>query len=212
MEDDNLNVTITEKDGKKTYDIFFSPVEYHDVSYYIEGIYINSKIKGEKKDSIAFSESSGYNVLLENPELNDDSKVHVILEGVKEEIDYIKVLAKVNFNTYREFISYNPFIIKDEKEEETIPYEEIPASKDLISLKYNSDINLYKGNVINAFKIQKYKLEFDNIEKTSEYICVHINSTDNSINKIISFSIEDNDRKENRIQLAQTGTEKYVMD
>jgi hypothetical protein len=181
--DSNLEVQTTENNGLKTYAISFSPIEHHDVSYYIKGIYHNSKIKGEKKDTIAISESTGYNLQIENPEFDGDSKVTVYLNNIKEEIDYIKVLAKVNFDTFKEFILYDPYIINEEQE--TIPYENIEPSTTLISLKYDSQSNLYKGKAMNAYKFQKYKLEFDNIESISNYINVQLNSDENLNNKII---------------------------
>ena len=48
------------------------------------------------------------------------------------------------------------------------------------------------------------------MDKTSNYINVQLSSEENLKNKIISFSTSDENGRENRIQIAQLGTEKHV--
>ena len=204
MESEELEVQTSENNGGKTYTISFYPIEHHDVSYYIKGIYHNDIIEGEKKDTIAISESNGYNLLIENPEFDGESKISVSLEDVKEEIDYIKVLAKINFDTNKQFLLYEPYTINGDEGNYTGDYELIPPSKELITLKYDSEKQIYKGNAKNANKIQTYKI---NLDKTSDYINIQLSSNENLKNKVMSISSKEN-AKDNRIQIIQLGNEK----
>ena len=47
----------------------------------------------------------------------------------------------------------------------------------------NTTSNLYNGNASDAFNLQKYKLEIDDMGKTSDYINVELSSEENLKNK-----------------------------
>ena len=57
--DNNVTYEKQETNGKKNYKVTFKPIEQNDVTYYIKAIYGKTKIKNEKLDSIAVSESPG---------------------------------------------------------------------------------------------------------------------------------------------------------
>ena len=211
MESEELEVQTSGNYGSKTYTISFYPIEHHDVSYYIKGIYHKDIIDGEKKDTIAISESNGYNLLIENPDFDGESKVSLDLENIKEKIDYIKVLAKVNFDTNKQFLLYKPYTISGEEGNDTGEYELISPSEQLIPLKYDIGKQLYKGNARDAYKIQKYQINFEgDKDKLSDYINIQLSSDESLKNKVISISTSDENGKENRIQMTQLGIEKSV--
>ena len=205
IKNDTLEITEIERNGLKTYTISFYPIQTYDVTYYIKGVYSNSEIIGEKKDTIAISESEGYYVQVDNPNLNANSKISINLRDLKQEISFIKVLAKVHYNSLSEFVLYQPFIIK---EEPISLYEDIPPSQGLIQLNYNTSLGLYMGFAGNAYKTQKYKLYFDEKNKISNYINIRSYSKEN---KIIYISTSDQNGKKDRIQLIQSGSE-HLMD
>ena len=98
------------------------------------------------------------------------------------------------------------FIISSE---EDIP-EIIEPSEEVRDLEYNTTKESYKGKAENAFKVQRYRLNFGNISDIPEYIRFKLSSNDFS-NKVISFSTEDDQGKTDRIQLAQLGTQEEVI-
>ena len=60
QKDDEIKLTKKEiVIGKNQYSSF-SREEHYDVSYFIKGFYLIGKIKDEKRDTIAISESQGY--------------------------------------------------------------------------------------------------------------------------------------------------------
>ena len=91
MESEELEVQTSGNYGSKTYTISFYPIEHHDVSYYIKGIYHKDIINGEKKDTIAISESNGYNLLIENPDFDGESKVSLLREQNENEIELFAI-------------------------------------------------------------------------------------------------------------------------
>ena len=205
FEKDDAEIKLTKNEiinGQYQYSISFPPVEFHDVSYFIKGVYLNSKIKDEKRETIAISESKGYYIQLDNPTLDEDEKINVNFENLNKEISYIKVIAKANFDTTKEFLAYKPLIIKEETD-----YEKIGPLEGVIEINYDTQKKGFKGNAEDAYKIQKYKLKFKDKSEIPEYVKIELTSNDNNINKVISISPSQPDGKKDRIQLAQLGSE-----
>ena len=116
---DNMNITFEEEekeDKKKSYKINFYPIESDDISYYIRAIYKNGTLKEEKMDTIAISETSGKTLQINNPKYEQGQMLSFILDELKDEIYYIKVLAKMNIKKEKVFLLYNPVLISDIKE------------------------------------------------------------------------------------------------
>ena len=202
-ENDDLQLDNDNTDGYK-YTISFSPIEHYDVSYYIKAVYSNSLIEEEKKDTIAMSESQGFYIQLDNPKPGINGRIKVDFDDIEQEVGYFKVLAKVNSDSNKEFLSYHSLIIQDRFEREIIN----PSEK-TIYLNYKSESKSYKGKAENANKVQRYRLFFNNVIDIPEYIKFEISSNDN-INKVISLTPTDNLGKTDRIQLAQLGIEDNV--
>ena len=204
-ENDDLSLDNPEEvETKKKYSISFSPIEHYDVSYFIKGVYLNNIIDGEKKDSIAISESLGFNIQLDNPKLEKSGKIKVDFEDMKQEIGYIKVLAKVNDAANKEFLLYKPLIVKEDVER-----QQITPSEEVLDIYYDSKTLSYKGKAESVYNIQKYRLNFNNRNEIPDYIKFELTSLDN-INKVISFTPTDIQGKTDRIQLAQLGLEDKV--
>ena len=70
-------------------------------------------------DSIAISESLGRNMIIKNPSYEDDKNLSFILENIKEDINYIKVTAKVNKDNQKIFLSYYPALVSEIKYDDT---------------------------------------------------------------------------------------------
>ena len=212
VENDSIQCTKNEKNGLKSYTITFSPIEQYDVTYYIKGIYAKSKIEGEWMNSIAISESESYNLQLDNPKYEGEDKLSVTLDDIKEEISDIKIMAQIELTSLREFVLYEPLAVKDD-DTPVIPIEgdEIPPSRNLIPINIKTSEECYTGNANNAYKIQKYKLNFDDKSKISDYLSIGIVSFDSvDNNKIMYISTSDENGKKDRIQLVQSGIEKFA--
>ena len=116
---DNMNITFKEEENqykKKFYRINFYPIENEDISYYIRAIYKNGTLKEEKINTIAISETSGKTLQINNPKYEQDQMLSFTLDDLKDDIYYIKVMAKINIKTVKVFILYNPVLISDIKE------------------------------------------------------------------------------------------------
>ena len=116
---DNMNITFKEEENqykKKFYRINFYPIENEDISYYIRAIYKNGTLKDEKINTIAISETSGKTLQINNPKYKQDQMLSFTLDDLKDDIYYIKVMAKINIKTEKVFILYNPVLISDIKE------------------------------------------------------------------------------------------------
>ena len=186
LEDNKINCEIKENEnGYKSYSISFYPL-YKNIVYYIKGIY---KINDEEKiDSIAISESEGYNLQI-YPN-NNEEIINVAFNNIDRDLLYIKVLANYIEEDKKEFLLYEPFsFIKD---------------------IYYTTQKEYKA--INAYRIQKYKIIFSKIEEIPQYLNVQLDSNDNNFyNKILSFSTSDQNGKKNRIQLTQLASENSII-
>ena len=206
LKNENINLIKNEVvNNKNQYSISFSRVEFHDVSYFIKGVYLNSRIKDEKQDTIAISESQGYYIQLDNPSYDDDGMINVNFENLDKEISYIKIIAKANFDTTKEFLAYKSLTIKEE-----VDYRRINPSESLIELVYDGEKKEYKGKAEDAYKVQKYILKFNDKNEIPDYVKIELTSNDNDVNKVISISPSDFNGKSERIQLAQLGSYEKV--
>ena len=124
----NSNVTYEiVKDGEKiNYKISFYPIDNTEVSYYIKAIYKKTKIKDEKIDSIAISESPGRNMQINNPKYKTGEMLNFVLEDIKENICDIKVMAKGNYKTQKIFLLYTPIKLPDSEN----PFPDTPDTTD----------------------------------------------------------------------------------
>ena len=115
---DNMNITFKEEEQnkKKYYQIDFYPIKYEDISYYIRAIYKNGTLKEEKINTIAISETSGKTLQINNPKYEQGQMLSFILDELKDDIYYIKVMAKINIKTEKVFVLYNPVLISDIEE------------------------------------------------------------------------------------------------
>ena len=113
----NSNITFTKetKDGKTNVKLNFYPIEENDVCYYIKEVYNKSKIKDEKMDMIANSESIGRIMQINNPKYEKGKVISFNLENVKESVSYIKVMAKINSKELKIFLLYNPVLVSDDE-------------------------------------------------------------------------------------------------
>ena len=113
-------------EGKTNFSVSFYPIDNNDLTYYIKAIYSKGKIEGEKIDTIAISESLGKNMIINNPKYEKDKMLNFVLEDVRENVSYIKVMAKVNIKTQKIFLLYNPIKVSGDDEEDN-PTDENPS-------------------------------------------------------------------------------------
>ena len=197
----------------KIYSISFYPVEQYDVNYYVKAVYRDTKIDGEREDTIAISESEGYYLQIDNPEFDGEKTILTFEIPDTREIAYIKVLAQINFFSIKEYLLYKPIEIYEDDAFPPVTPEDIysTAYGDIINKNYNITSRQIKLNAKGAPKIQDYKLSFKDNKEIPNYINIKItNINNNNKNKIIYFSPDNRNSKENRIQLAQTGVEDSV--
>ena len=200
---DLVEYEMTKDSDGTNYKISFYPIDYFRANYYVKGVYRHDKIDEEVKDTIAISESEGTYLQVDNPQVDSNGKINLVLEKVKKDIAYIKVLAKVEFESIKEFILYSPIDIFG---------DEIITDADEITLKQTTsqDININTdkrkliGRARNVNTIQNYRIKFDKKNKISNYIKVETISKDTK-NQILYFSPTSEDCKTNRKQLGQSG-------
>ena len=215
QEKDILEYSITSvyKDytNKKRYTISFYPVETFEVNYFIKAVYRNTKIKGEIENTIAISESDGYYIQIDNPEYDKEAgKKYLSFEiDANKEIAYIKVLAKVNFFTVKEYLLYKPIFVYEDDKFPEVEIQRIQRFDDILRFDYDTTTRQTRLNCQGAPIMQKYAIDFSNNEFPN-YIQVQIKSEETSKNKIIYFSPKNEFAKNDRIQLTQTGIEKEV--
>ena len=171
--------------GKKSYKISFSPAEAIEANYYIKAIYKDTQINEEVKDTIAISESKGRYWQIDNPELNDNQKLSIDLLNVEKEISYIKVLGKVDFEGTRDYYLYQPLDLNgNTPDQESI---DIKPSNKIIKLNYDTQKVKLTGNATNVYKIQNYKINFNDKKNIPNYIKVEAISKSER-NQILYFS------------------------
>ena len=203
---DLLEYEIYIADDKKKYDISFYPVEQFDVNYYVKAVYRDTKIPGEREDTIAISESEGFYLQIDRPEFDFEGKEHLTFQipDNNREIAYVKILAKVNFYSIKEFLLYKPIDIHEDDIRPNVDYDEINPTEDVIDKTYNATSNQVKLNVRGAFRIQRYKIKFNNANEIPNFIKIQTISKDTK-NQILYFSPTDADGIENRLQIGQKG-------
>ena len=207
QEENKIDYSIIKHGQLINYEISFSPVEQYDVNYYVKAVYKNSLISGEKKDTIAISNTLGRYLQVDNPYFEGgNEKVNFTLENISEEVAYIKILAKVNLNQIKEFLLYKPIDVSKGGESHDDNYQDMPSSSDLIELAFDNDKEI-KLNYNEAIKIQKYQIKFYN--EIPKYIKVQVKRNDNSNQQIISLYPKQGEEG-NRLQLAQSRFEDTV--
>ena len=77
--------------------------------------------------------------------------INVNFENLDKEISYIKIIAKANFDTTKEFLEYKSLTIKEE-----VDYKRINPSESLIEL-------VYDGKKKNIKEKLKMLIKFKNI-------------------------------------------------
>jgi hypothetical protein len=146
----NNNITCEKETvgGKTNYKISFYPIEFDEVSYYIKAVYIKTKVKDEKIDTIAISESPGRNMQINNPKYKAGEMFKFVLEDIKETISYIKVMAKVNNKSQKLFLLYTPIKLTDK---DTDSNTDNPSDNTEESNKTALYVTIGVGSVLFAF-------------------------------------------------------------
>ena len=206
-----LEYSISKGSNGNIYTISFYPVEQFDVNYYVKAVYRDKKIQGEREDTIAISESEGYYLQIDNPEFNGEKTILSFEIPNNREVAYIKVLAQVNFYSIKEYLLYKPIEIYEDDIIKPLNPEELSSYDYIIDKEYKTEERQVRLKANNAPKSQKYKLSFNNAKEIPNYINIKItNINNNNKNKIMYFSPESSNAKENTIQLAQSGVEDSV--
>ena len=207
QEQDLVDYNITIKNGKKSYNIAFYPVEQYNVNYYVKGVYKEGRITDEIKDTIAISESEGYYLQVDNPDFEVEKKISFVLDNVPKDLAYIKILAKVNFYSVKEYLLYKPIDIYEEDEEIPDVQPEELSPKTHVIKEYDKTKRIIKLNFKEAYKSQVYQIKFDNND-IPNYIKIKAQSKDNLINKNLYFIPGGVNGK--REQLSQSGVAESV--
>ena len=121
LDEKDRDLTYEVKDNK--YTLKFTPMKFTGVSYFIKAVYKDELIEGEKKDTIAMSESKGKYMQITNLTYNQNEKTEISLEiDNNRNISYIKVMARLNLYDEKIFYLYKPAepgnTKKDEPEKE----------------------------------------------------------------------------------------------
>ena len=201
---DKIEYEMTKEGSTTTYKISFYPVDFDTVNYYVKGVYRYDKLPEEIKDTIAISESPGVYLQVDKPLIEADGKVSLFLKNVEQEISYIKILAKVDFEATKEFLLYNPIDIY--ADDIIVGGDEVPlkASNDLQTIHINTDNRKTVGKARNVNQLQRYEVRFDKQNKISSYIKVESISS-GAKSQMLYFSPTNQDCRENRKQLGLTG-------
>ena len=185
---------------ENNYILTFHKIEHSDVTFYIKGISKDELVEGELLNSTAISQSEGTYLQVNNPKPNSQDKIELKLENVKKNLIYIKVLAKMNYNTTNIYLLYHPVIIN----ETSSKIEEIKGSNNIIDLDYEANSKQVIKKIINVQNenqnhLQKFKINFKSNNDIPKYIKIETLSEEKP-EQIIYLSQGDK-----RIQLSQKG-------
>ena len=114
LDQDETELTITSSGNNYTINFHKCPID--TTTYYIKAYYKNGFIDGEKKETIAISESPSKNIQIEEINVDENKKVTYKFT-TDEEVTYIKVLARINLNEIKVYYLYSPYTPKPENEE-----------------------------------------------------------------------------------------------
>ena len=181
---------------------------YFEVSYYIKAIYSTGIVKGEIINSIAMSSSKGMNMIINEPNYKEKQELSCDLP-VKQDIRYIKVMAKLNRFEQKLFYLYNPIELKNDEKLEPIKLNKTTSVQ---KIKYEANKNSITAIAKEALKKQHYQLNFENKDKLPNYIkveAVHKEGKNNS--PLLYFSSTDSKGIKNRTQLSYGGSNKTEM-
>ena len=180
------------------------------ISYYIKAVYYNSSVQDENIDTIAISESEGKYIQLDNPEINEESKI-LYSFNCNEKLSYIKVMVKINSKADKVFYSYKPYEFLEKKD--NVSY--LNKTNSIIYIPYNFTSNYVEAYVHEAYKVQKYWLLYaEGVNKflKDPYLPNYINIKATHKDKtkpspIIDFFHTESDGTETRLQLAKGGAD-----
>ena len=114
LNEDQTKLTMTSNGNNYTINFHKSPID--TTTYYVKAYYKNGFIDGEKKETIAMSESPSKNIQIQ--ELNVDENKQITYKfTTNEEVIYIKVLARINLDEVKTYYLYAPYTPKPENEE-----------------------------------------------------------------------------------------------
>ena len=193
----------------KIFTISFIPFDFYYVNYYIKAVYKEGRILGERIDTIAISESDGFYLQIDNPDIMEGKRYLTFEIPDNKDVSHIKIWAKINLLLLNEYILYKPLEIENSDDEDfpEVDYENVYKSEK-ISYYYNDETRQVKLNCIDVNNVQKFEISFEN-RAMPNYIKITVknkNGENIDINKILYFSPND-DAKDKRAQLAQTGGE-----
>jgi hypothetical protein len=132
-----------------------------------------------------------------------DDKVNLYLKNVEQEISYINILAKVNFEATKEFLLYSPIDIY--VDDIIVSGDEVTlrASTEIQTIHINTDNRKTVGKARNVNQLQRYEIRFDKQNTISSYIKVESISL-GAKSQMLYFSPTNQDCRENRKQLGLT--------
>ena len=114
VENDNLEITTskTKNDDKVDYHISFEAVPYSQslnvkVSYIVKGFYIGDFIDNEATSTFAMTNSKGFTLQVDYPQIDDNNKVSVTVLDAPTDIKCLKVVAKIRDESINEYVAYN---------------------------------------------------------------------------------------------------------
>ena len=190
------------------YTVIFKPGKNYkdgeELTYYVKGIYYDTLIVDEIKDSIAISESQGIFKQLTNPIYKDNGDIEIKLENIDRELSHIKVMVKLKLNAMVEYLLYDIVNVHIDVVPETS--EKCYPNSKTEEYIYNAKTKYTKIEFIGGNEkrhLQKYKLKFDDFSNIPKYLKVETKSSLNNNkveNQIIYFN-----RNNKRQQLAQKG-------
>jgi len=158
LDENKRDVSLIIKDNN--YKISFYPMQISGVSYFIKAVYKDELIEGEKMDTIAFSESNGTYVQINNPNFEKNKNVSFDI-NIDKNVSYIKIMARVILYDQKLFYLYKPVNVTGENRPN--PDKKTDDTSDDIS----DDNNKGKSDNPN---------ENDDSDKTILYVCIGIGS------------------------------------
>ena len=211
QEKDVIEYSIKEdtKTKNKIYTISFIPYDFYYVNYYIKAVYKDGRVPGERTDTIAISESDGFYLQIDNPDIDNGKRYLTFEIPNNKDISYIKIWAKINLLLLNEYILYKPLEIENSDDEDfpEIDYTKV-NKRSSTKFDYDDESRQVKLDCINVENERDFEISFANKEMPN-YIRITLknkNGENTDVNKILYFSPNE-EPKEKRAQLVQTGGE-----
>ena len=184
VDDYRVECDIVNRYQKQKFRLTFPPIpNNYKTEYYIKAVYNSSLIEQEIKDTIVLSESDGKHIQIKEPKYDNNGNVTITFDAVGKSVVFVKILAKIEYESSIEYVSYPPVDVVSK-------YDDITE----IQIRGYRFTSSGSNNMT-------YKLVFPSYKTLPEFVQISIKSS-SKYNQIAILSDSDENCEEDRLGLA----------